>query len=161
MKRYLVTLCVMIGLCLPALMPSAAVATTVRHPTAKHKTNPETVVTEYFGILNDGMRSGDFSALTTVYAPDATLTQSSPAGVTKVFMGIVQITSFYQATYLKLKGFQWTQDAMRRLSSSVVVSYEHAGSPPQAVPGRCEHLFVVRGNKIQSLDWTTFYAGQP
>lgn len=160
MKRYLVTVCVAVGLCLPAVLPSAAGATTAHHLTAKHQTNPEKVVATYFGILNSGMLSGDFSALATVYVPNATLTQNSPAGVTKVFTGIAQITGFYEAAYAKFKGFQWSQDAMRRLSGTVVLSYEHAGSPPLTVPGRCSHLFVVKGSKIQSLDWTTFYAGQ-
>jgi len=49
---------------------------------------------------------------------------------------------------------------MRKLSGTVVLSYEHAGSPPLTVAGRCSHVFVVKGNDIQSLDWTTFFAGQ-
>jgi hypothetical protein len=42
----------------------------------------------------------------------------------------------------------------------VVLSYEHAGSPPLTVAGRCAHLFVVKNGMIQTLDWTTFYSGQ-
>src|SRR5947199_2029407 len=49
-------------------------------------TTPEpdarTVVTTYLQLFNAGMRSGDFSAMASVYAPDATLTQSNPKGVT-------------------------------------------------------------------------------
>ena len=35
----------------------------------------------YFLVFKAGMRSGDFSALASVYAPDTTLTESSPKGV--------------------------------------------------------------------------------
>ena len=118
------------------------------------------VVTTYFGILNAGMKSGDFSLLASVYAPDATLTQSKPAGVTSVFAGLAAITGFYQTFQTKVAGYQWTQETMRSLARSVVLSYEHAGSPPLTVPGRCAHLFVVREGLIQSLDWVTFFPGQ-
>jgi hypothetical protein len=160
-KRYLVPVCLAMAIGLTIIHSGGARATSAHHALAKKGGNPEAVVQKYFGILNAGMKSGDFSALATVYASDATLTQNTPAGVTNVYHGLTQITGFYQATYARLKGFQWTQDAMRRLSGTVVLSYEHAGSPPQSVPGRCSHLFVVKGNKIQSLDWTTFYGGQP
>lgn len=159
-KRYLVPVCLAVALGLTMVQSGGAGATSTRHALAKKGGNPEAVVQKYFGILNAGMQSGNFSDLATVYAADATLTQNSPAGVTNVYHGLAEITGFYQATYAKFKGYQWTQDAMRKLSGTVVLSYEHAGSPPQKVPGRCSHLFVVKGNKIQSLDWTTFYPGQ-
>jgi hypothetical protein len=160
-KRYLVTLCLAAAIGTMTVLSGLTGTTSAYHAVAKKGGNPETVVHTYFGILNAGMQTGDFSALATVYASNATLTQNSPAGVTNVYHGLAEITGFYQAAYAKFKGFQWTQDAMRRLSGTVVLSYEHAGSPPQAVPGRCSHLFVVKGNKIQSLDWTTFYGGKP
>ncbi len=117
------------------------------------------VVLTYFQIFNAGMRSGDFSALDSVYAPDATLTKSDPKGVTTVFHGIDAIRHFYQSTRTKFPGYQWTQESMRSLDSNVVLSYEHASSPPERVAGRCMHLFVVQNGKIISLDWTTFYLG--
>jgi hypothetical protein len=54
----------------------------------------EDVVTRYFGILNAGMAStnADFSALASVYANKAVLTQSSPAGVTHVYEGLDAVT---------------------------------------------------------------------
>jgi hypothetical protein len=158
--RYLIPVCLAVALGLMTVQPGGAKATSSHHTLTKKGGNPEAVVQKYFGILNAGMQSGDFSALATVYAADAVLTQNSPAGVTNVYHGLAEITGFYQATYAKLKGFQWTQDAMRKLSGTVVLSYEHAGSPPLTVPGRCSHLFVVKGNKIHSLDWTTFYPGK-
>ncbi len=117
------------------------------------------VVLMYFQIFNAGMRSGDFSALASVYSPDATLTQSNPKGVTTVVHGLDAIMRFYQGIWTKFPGYQWTQDSMRSLDSNVVLSYEHAGSPPERVAGRCMHLFVVQNGKIMSLDWTTFYPG--
>ena len=50
---------------------------------------------------------------------------------------------------------------MRMLAPTVVLSYEHAGSPPLAVAGRCAHLFVVQNGKVESVDWVVFYPGKP
>ena len=121
------------------------------------------VVHRYFGILNAGMASADadFSALATVYDKDAVLTQSSPAGVTTRFAGLDAIIGFYVAAWQALHGVQWTQDSIRQLASSVVLSYEHAGRVNQTAPGKCSHLFDVRGHAIQTLDWVTFYPGIP
>ncbi len=115
----------------------------------------------YFQIFNAGMRSGDFSALASVYSPDATLTYSNTKGLTTVYHGHDAITRFYEALWARLPGYQWTQESMRSLDSNVVLSYEHAGSPPLRVASRCMHLFVIQNGKIMSLYWTTFYPGQP
>jgi hypothetical protein len=123
----------------------------------------ENVVTRYFGILNAGMASADadFSALATVYAHDAVLTQSSPAGVTNVYQGLDAVTGFYVAAWQNFHGITWTQDLVRNLDSAVVLSYEHAGRPAQTKPGRCAHLFKVHRGLISSLDWVTYYPGVP
>jgi hypothetical protein len=118
------------------------------------------VVLTYFKIFNAGMRSGDFSALASVYSPEATLTRNSTNGVTTVIHGINAIVHFYEDLWAKYPGYQWTQESMRSLGANVVLSYEHAGSPPLRVASRCLHLFVVQNGKIMSLEWTTFYAGQ-
>lgn len=121
------------------------------------------MVHKYFGILNAGMASSDadFSALATVYDEDAVLTQSSPAGVTTRFEGLAAVIGFYVAAWQKFHGIHWTQDSMRNLASSVVLSYEHAGRVDQTTPGKCSHLFVVRGHAIETLDWVTFFPGIP
>ncbi len=119
------------------------------------------VVQIYFQILNAGMISGDFSALDTVYAPDATLTQSTPKGVTTVYSGIGDITAWYQSFQAHFSGIQFTQDSMRSLAPHVVLSYEHAGKPTWIAQGRCMHVFTLKQGKIVSLDWATFYGGQP
>jgi hypothetical protein len=120
-----------------------------------------TVVTTYLQLFNAGMRSGDFSAMASVYAPDATLTQSSPKGVTTVLHGLTAITNFYQVLRTKFGGYQWTVESMRSLAPNIVLVYQHAGSPPLRVAGRCVHLFVVQNGKITSYDWATYYPGQP
>ena len=121
------------------------------------------VVTKYFGILNAGMSStdGDFSALAGVYAPNAVLTQSNPAGVTHVFHGLDAITGFYVSLWKAFQGIQWSQDQIRNLAEDVVLSYEQAGKPTWTAPGRCAHLFKVRDRRILTLDWVTYYAGIP
>ena len=119
------------------------------------------VVTTYLQLFNAGMRSGDFSAMASVYAPDATLTQSNPKGVTTVVHGLVAITSFYQGLRRKFAGYQWTVESMRSLAPNAVLVYQHAGSPPLRVAGRCVHVFVVENGKITSYDWATYYPGQP
>jgi hypothetical protein len=119
------------------------------------------VVSTYSSIFNAGMKSGDFSALASVFAPDATFTRSNPMGVTTVYHGLKNILAAYVGIYKAFAGYQWTIDSMRSLDQSVVLAYEHAGSPPLSVPGRCMHVFVVVNGKIQSYDWTTFYPGKP
>jgi hypothetical protein len=107
------------------------------------------------------MRSGDFSALASVYAPDATLTQSSTKGVTTVVHGLADITSFYQGLKTRLAGYQWTTESMRSEAPNVVLAYEHAGSPPLRIASCCIHMFVIQNGKIISYDWAGYYAGQP
>jgi SnoaL-like protein len=121
------------------------------------------VVTKYFGILNAGMAStdGDFSALATVYDNNAVLTQSNPAGATKVLQGLDAVMGFYVALWHSFQGIQWSQDHIRNLSEDVVLSYEQAGKPTWTAQGRCAHLFKVRGRRIRTLDWVTYYAGIP
>lgn len=118
------------------------------------------VATKYFQVFNAGMRSGDFSALASVYASDATLTQSSTKGVTTVVHGLANITHFYQGLKTRLAGYQWTTESMRSVAPNVVLAYEHAGSPPLRIASRCIHMFVIQNGKITSYDWAGYYAGQ-
>jgi len=101
------------------------------------------------------MRSGDFSALASVYSPDATLTRSTSKGVTTVVHGIDAIMRLYEDLWAKYPGYQWTQESMRSLDSNVVLSYERAGTQ-QLAAGRCVHLFVVQNGKIMSLYWVVY-----
>jgi ketosteroid isomerase-like protein len=141
-----------------ALLLATATAHTLAQAPA-HQLSSQGVVTTYFGILNAGMKSGDFSALATVFAPDATLTRSTPKGATAVYHGIVAITRFYQTLPKLAPSYQWTTDSMRTVDAAVVLAYEHAGSPPLKVASRCVHVFAIQAGKIASYDWVAFYPG--
>jgi len=119
-----------------------------------------TVVTTYLQLFNVGMKSGDFSTMSSVYAPEATLTQSNPKGVTAIIHGLANITTFFQGLKTKFSGYQWTVESMHSLAPNVVLVYQHAGSPPLLVADRCVQVFVVQNGKITSYDWATYYPGQ-
>jgi hypothetical protein len=128
-------------------------------PSTPPNSPDEQVVTTYFQILNAGMLDPQqFSALATVYAPDATLTQSAPNGTQVVATGLKEITAWYVGFQNAHPGIQFAQDHMRSLAPHVVLSYEHAPTS-WAVPGRCMHLFTLKGGMIESLDWATYFGG--
>jgi hypothetical protein len=106
------------------------------------------------------MKSGDMSALASIYAPNATLTLSNPKGLTKVFHGLTAITAFYKKLPGLFPGYQWTTAAWRSLAPTVVIFYERAGTPAMALPGRCAHTIVVQNGLILSEDWVTYYPGK-
>jgi hypothetical protein len=133
-------------------------------PTPQDGQPDQAVVTAYFHILNAGMQSGDFSALADVYAPDATLTQSTPKGVTTVYSGIDAITAWYKAFQARLPGMQFSEDAdhpLRNLAPHVVLTYEYAAPVGFTHPGHCVHVFAIQAGRIATLNWTTFYGGAP
>ena len=132
---------------------SACGGSTNTQPNAKSpRPSAPPVVLTYFKIFNAGMRSGDLSTMASVFAPDATLTQSSPKGVTTVVHGLANIITFYQGLRTKFPGYQWTVENMHSLAPNVVLVYQHAGSPPLRVASRCVHVFVVKSGKITSYD---------
>ena len=92
------------------------------------------MVLTYFKIFNAGMRSGDFSALASVYSPDASLTRSSTNGKTTVVHGIDAIIRFYEDLWAKYHSYQWTQESMRSLDSNVVLSYEQPAARRCGLP---------------------------
>lgn len=159
MKRYGMILCAA-AVCAAGSLGLRASTTAAQAP-AKHYRSALSTANAYFGLLNSGMASGDFSGLSSVFAPNAVLTKSNTDGTTGVYTGIAEITTFYQGLHQKLPGWQWTTDAERSLDkNSVVIAYEHAGSPPLTVASRCVHVFVVKKGKITSYDWAAFYPGQ-
>lgn len=119
----------------------------------------EALVTLYYQILNAGMRSGDFSAMAAVYAPDATLTHSTPQGATTVFRGLPAIIGYYHRTYLSIPGIQFTRDTWYSLSPTIVLNYEHTTGAALRQPARCSHLFVLRNDRIHQVFWVTYFAG--
>jgi len=128
---------------------------------ASSESSATQVVKKYLKLFNAGMISGDFSAMSSVYQSDATLTQSSPKGVTTVVHGLDNIETFYKGVRAKFPGFQWTVENMRNLATNVVLVYQHAGSPPLKSPGRCIHVFVIDDGKISTYEWATYYPGVP
>jgi len=157
--KLLTLLSLLVVLLVSGLSACGGSTNTQPNATSPRPSAPPVVLT-YFKIFNAGMRSGDFSALASVYSRDATLTRNSTNGVTTVVHGIDAIMRFYEGLWATYPGYQWTQESMRSLDSNVVISYEHAGKPPLRVASRCLHVFVVQNGKIMSLEYTTFYAGQ-
>lgn len=132
------------------------------------------IVTKYLGILDSGMSTSqcDFSQMSAIYAPDATVTVSggpfSPGGPfgagnafgAQQFHGIQAIIGFYTKTchvlYSKNAGApSWTQDAGFLLSPNVLNSYEHVTLGGHFT-GRCMHVFTVSGDRITRLDWSVY-----
>ncbi len=160
--RYLSPLAIIlvITLVLLSACASAQAKTQTSTQAPSHLLSVSEVVEHYFSILNAGIKSGNFSALNSVFASDATLTRSSLDGKTTVYHGLAEITGFYDTLPTKVPGFQWTTDSLRSPSTTVVLAYEHAGTPSMALPSRCAHVFVVQNGKIVSYDWVVFFAGK-
>jgi hypothetical protein len=117
------------------------------------------VVATYYQILNAGLRNGNFSAMASVYAPDAMLSRSLPSGDTIVVHGLNQIISYYHQGYLSFPGNQFVRDAWYQLSPNIVLNYEHTVNPAQRQGARCSHLFVLQNGKIKQLFWVAYFAG--
>lgn len=149
----------LVSMCLLAACGAQVSAQTKTTTASAANPDAATVVKNYLRIFNAGMKSGNFSELEDVYARDATLTLSSPKGVTTVVHGFANLISFYQGFQKKFPGYQWTVESMRNLAPNVVLVYQHAGSPPQQVAGRCIHVFVIDEGKITTYDWATYYPG--
>ncbi len=151
---------VVIALVLLSACASAQAQTQTSTQAPSHLLSASEVVEHYFSILNVGIKSGNFSALNSVFASDATLTRSTLDGKTTVYHGLADITGFYDTLPAKVPGFQWTTDSLRSPSTTVVLAYEHAETPSMALPSRCAHVFVVQNGKIVSYDWVVFFAGK-
>ncbi len=157
----------LVGMATQAKLASAQAAQTQTLPL-----HAQTVVNHYLEMLNAGMKSStcEFSALATIYTPDARLTATggpfSPGGPfgpggsfgEQQVQGIAAIEGFYTKlchVVSHLGVAQWTQDAGFLLSPTVLNSYEHVSFSGQPA-GRCMHVFTISGNRIASLDWTVY-----
>jgi hypothetical protein len=149
-----------VALLVAAGLLAVAMATPVSAQPPSPQSSAQEVAARYFTVLNAGMTSGNFAALASVYAPDATLRASNPTGVTTVVHGLAALTAFYQGLRAKFPGYQWATARWLRVAPSVVIFYERAGTPAMAAPGRCAHTIVVRHGKIASIDWVTYYPGR-
>lgn len=158
--RHLTTLVVVLLGVLVLLSAFSSAQANARVNTQAPSLNTSKVVVHYFSILNAGMKSGNFSALKSVFASDATFTRSTLDGKTTVYHGLAAITQFYDTLPTKVPGYQWTTDSLRNESPTVVLTYEHAGTSSMAIPSRCAHIFVFKNNKIVRYDWVVFFAGK-
>lgn len=122
------------------------------------------VVENYFWIFNAGLKSGDFSALSTVYAPDATLTQTNSKNVVTIVHGASNIIAWYTKAYgvgTPAHGTKFVPDPryppMRSLAPHVVLSYEYALPIGFSQAGYCSHLFTLKGGMFETVNWVTYY----
>lgn len=142
------------------LLIGAATAAPASAQSPSSQASARAVIATYFSALNASMKSGDFAAVVAAYAPDATLTQSNPKGVTKVFHGRTAIGGYYKGLWAKFPGLEFTLRSERTLAPTIVLRYEVAGTPSMTVPGRCSHLFVIQNGLIASEDWVTYFGGK-
>lgn len=157
----------LVGMATQAQLASAQAAQPQTQPL-----HAQIVVNQYLALLNAGMKSGtcDFSALATIYTPDASLTATggpfSPGGPfgpggsfgEQQVQGIAALEGFYTQLchIVSQQGVaQWTQDAGFLLSPMVLNSYEHVSFSGQ-LAGRCMHVFTISGTRIASLDWFVY-----
>jgi hypothetical protein len=124
----------------------------------------QAVVQTYFQIFNAGLQSGDFSALASVYAPDATLIQSNSKNVVAIKHGVSDIIAWYTMTFgigTPAHGSQFTPDlrypAMQSLAPHVVLTYEYALPLGFAQAGYCMHVFTLQYGWIESVHWVTYF----
>jgi hypothetical protein len=133
--------------------------------TARDDGKPDqAVVQAYFQIFNAGLQSGDFSALSTVYAPDATLIQSNSKNVVTILHGVSDIIAWYTSTFgigTPGHGSQFTPDLryppMQSLAPHVVLTYEFALPSGFSQAGYCMHVFTLQYGWIESAHWVTYF----
>lgn len=106
------------------------------------------------------MKSGNFSNLAGVYAPNATLTLSTLKGLTRTIQGLSSIMRFYKAIQPYVHTLKWTQKGMRALSPTVVISYIDIGGGQLTATARSVHVIVIQSGKVASHDWIDFYPGK-
>jgi uncharacterized protein (TIGR02246 family) len=148
-----------LGLGLVVLLSLLSGCGGVAHAQANASADPpdEAVIASYIQALNDGIQTGDFSALVNLYAPDAVLTASIPTGVTKVSTGAAEIAAYFQVFRTAHPGLVFSVDTVRVLSPHMALTYERASPPGWAAPGRCMRVYILKQGQVQSLDCATFF----
>jgi hypothetical protein len=159
-----------IGLSLFAVLLVGALSAYGLHARAADDPTPQdgqpdrAVVETYFQILNAGLLSGDFSALASVYAPDATLIQSNSKNVVTIKHGVSDIVAWYTTSFgpgSPAHGMQFTFDPryppMQSLAPHVVLTYEYALPNGFSQAGYCMHVFTLQGGMIESVHWATYF----
>ena len=141
------------------LMLSVTTGATAARMSSATNPSPTSVVGSYFTISNSILRGGDLSRLAAVYAPNATLVVSSPTGQTSVFHKLPAIEGWYKGFAAGHAGIQLKEVSMRTPLPGMLIYYEKAVDPSNAVKGRCAHVFAVANGMIVSDDFIVFYGG--
>jgi len=127
---------------------------------ASPATTAQALISTYYSHINSDFQSGDFSDLSMFYGPDSVLTQSNPAGVTKVYSGLAAITGMYKGLYAKLPSLHFGLAAERSLGPTILLRYERGSTPTMPNGPRCMHLFTVANGLIQTDDWVAYFPGK-
>lgn len=141
-------------LLLAVLTSSRAVPTS-----AAGSPSPAAVVAQTFTIANSILRGGSTSQLAEVYAPTATLVVATPDGKKSAFHGLPAIEGWYKAFAGSHAGIQLKPVGVRTPLPGMVVHYEVAVDPADAVKGRCAHIFAVVNGLVVSDDFIVYWGG--
>jgi hypothetical protein len=117
------------------------------------------LVSVYFAAQQRGIATGNFVPLSTLFTPRATVTMSDAEGRPATATGPAQIERLYRRRFAGRAKMQWVQDAMHRLSPTLILTYEHEAGPHLRNPEHILCLFVIQGGKIVRLDETTYAGG--
>jgi hypothetical protein len=121
--------------------------------------SPTSVAASYFTIVNSILRGAGTGQLASVYAPNATLVVSTPAGTTSVFHKLPAIVGWYKAFAASHAGIQLKEVSQRLPVPGMVVHYEIAVDSSNTVKGRCAHILAVANGMIVSDDFIVFAGG--
>jgi hypothetical protein len=115
-------------------------------------TASDMVVTSYFAALNKAMATGNVSGVTAFYSRTASLTLRTSSGQTRTLHGLPAIKTYITTQRAASKGATWQVDEMRDLDSTVVLAYVHATVPSSSASAHWADVFVIKSNRIVSLD---------
>lgn len=153
MRRHLLTPMLACASLMLTGLAGNATAGSIRAP----QRDAEAVVTSYFGTLNAMLAGANARGLASVYAPNAVLTLSTPAGSTKVIKGLPALTAWYTAWASTNAGSHFTRTGIRSPLPGMVISYDYTGSATKPLIGRCAHTFSVSQGKIVTDDWVVYF----
>lgn len=118
----------------------------------------------YVALLNSTMQTGNVAPTVTLFARNATLTESAyvtPIGQlasTETVHGLPAIRAFLRAESRITPRLRWILDTMTPVSGSALIGYAHTASPPAQMSSLASvQRFEIRDGAIVRLETTTFY----
>jgi len=117
---------------------------------------PQAIVAYYFSVANKALMDGNVADFSLVFAPNATLTASNPAGVTVTAHGVPAIERWFTTWAKAAAGLRLIETSVRSPMPGLVLHYETAVNAYDEVVAHCAHVFVVRDGMIVSDDFITF-----